>query len=140
MAKDKLKIINNQTNLNFKNMLTQYYNNLFNPFLMTEESITTFSPEYKIDENDNEFSLDLVVPTFKKEDIEIELDGSYLVISGSHKDEYNTKFKEYSKFKSKFRLNHKIDEEKINAKYVSGVLSIVLPKVKKEDRKIISIN
>lgn len=89
-----------------------------------------------IKESENQFNLELVVPGFKKEDINIELKNDLLTISSetsnSAEETDNETYlrREYSKssFSRSFNIPETVDAEKIDADYKDGVLNIILPK------------
>ena len=75
------------------------------------------------------YSLELGIPGFKKDDIKISLEDSiYLVIEGS-----NTK---YGDFERSYSIPEDGDEEKIEVKIESGILSISIPQKTKKKMKI----
>ena len=95
-------------------------------------------PAVNIQENDNEFAVEVAAPGMKKEDFKIELDNNVLTISSEkeHKDEqkdeagnYCRREFKYASFSRSFTLPEgKVNVDKINAKYTDGVLNIHLPK------------
>jgi len=98
-------------------------------------------PPVNIGENDNDWSIELAVPGFKKEDFDIELDQDKLTISATIESEKTENENGFSKrefmarsFKRSFHLpEDKVNAEAIAAKYENGVLSLQLPK--KEEAK-----
>lgn len=94
-------------------------------------------PAVNIQENKDEFRVEVAAPGMKKDDFEIELNNNMLVISSEKKDERTEEDKgkkftrrefNYSSFKRTFTLPDTVDSEKINAKYNDGVLNLVIPK------------
>ena len=84
--------------------------------------------------------VEMAVPGLKKSDFHIELDNQVVSISTEAKEEqerqeenYTRREFGYSSFKRSFTLPESVDEEKINATYNEGILSIHLPK--KEEAK-----
>ena len=82
----------------------------------------------------------MAVPGLKKSDFQLDLDNQILSISTEIKKENDQKEENYTRrefgyasFKRTFTLPESVDEEKINAKYEDGILSILLPK--KEEAK-----
>jgi HSP20 family molecular chaperone IbpA len=83
------------------------------------------------------------LPGVDKEDIKIEIEDNYLVISGKkqkYSDESNRKYLIsgiiYGPFKKYVTLNKNIDRDNIEAKYENGVLYITLNKVEKVKKPI----
>jgi HSP20 family protein len=87
-------------------------------------------------ENEKEYSLMVVAPGLKKEDIKINLEKEVLSISFEEIKDEKTEEKgkvirseyKFKSFKRSFTLNDKIDTTSINAKYADGILTVTLPK------------
>lgn len=85
------------------------------------------------------------LPGFRKEDININIDGDRLNLSAEHKEEsddeqnnYIRRERRYSAFSRSFDLQG-IDADRISASYNNGVLELELPKLvetKPESRRI----
>lgn len=120
-------------------------NNLVFPSLMNEifkpdwfgglENMNSNIPFVNIKENEKDFELELSVPGRKKEDFNIEIEKNVLRVSSEVNSEKEVSEENYtrrefgfSSFKRAFTLPETIDEEKIKADYVDGILSFVLPK------------
>ncbi len=93
------------------------------------------TPAANIAEAKEAYRVELAVPGFRKGDFSIELNDGVLHISGDHQQELNEDTTEYSlreftgtQFSRSFNLPDTIDEEKIEANYENGILTIVLPK------------
>ncbi|MFV0607472.1 MAG: Hsp20/alpha crystallin family protein [Niabella sp.] len=100
--------------------------------------LRTYVP-VNIFETDAAYLLDVVAPGFEKTDFSINLDKNILTIAAESKAEEslgNQKNlrKEFFQrsFKRTFTVDNTIDTEKIEAKYVNGILKIVLSKKEKE--------
>ena len=95
-------------------------------------------------EKDDKYYIEMEVPGFNKEDIDISLKEGYLTIkaekkmSNEEKDEnkkYLRKERNYIKTERSFNLGN-IDEENIDASFENGVLKIEIPKVEENKRTI----
>jgi len=92
--------------------------------------------------DENKFEIEIAVPGFKKEEIQIEIDGSTLIVTAEHQEE-KTKTEDgkirihkrlkYDNFVKSYRLPSKCDLTKINADLNNGILTIHVPF---EDKKI----
>lgn len=100
------------------------------------------TPAVNISESENAFTLDLLVPGFEKDQIQIEVDQGLITLSAEMESasevESAIKFhrKEFSKrsFKRSFQFKEgQIEEEKIQAKFNNGILHLDLPKRAKEE-------
>ena len=92
-------------------------------------------PAANIAETDKEYSIDLAVPGFKKEDFKVKVDKDILTISAETKSETSEEKKEYSRreynyssFSRSFRLPDNVKDDAIGAKYDNGILKLTLPK------------
>lgn len=95
-------------------------------------------------EKDNKYFIEMEVPGFNKEDIDISLKEGYLTVkaekkmSNEEKDEnkkYLRKERNYIKTERSFNLGN-IDEDNIDASFENGVLKIEIPKVEENKRTI----
>ncbi len=92
-------------------------------------------PAVNVLENEADFKLELVIPGFKKEDFNIEIDNDVLTISSEVKKEENSTAENYTRreftktsFKRAFTLPESVNTDAINAVYEGGVLNVTLPK------------
>ena len=97
-------------------------------------------PKVNIRETADSYIVEMAVPGMNKSDFQIDLDNNTLCIASSSKTEnteedasYTRREYGYSSFKRTFSLPETVNEEKISAKYVDGILSVHLPK--KEEAK-----
>ncbi len=95
-----------------------------------------FSPKANIVENEKSFLIDIELPGVKKEEVDIVIKNNILVVKGEKRKETKEKEGAYSSFESyygSFERSWKIEnveEGKIEASFVDGVLKLVLPKKK----------
>lgn len=110
----------------------------------TQSNLSGYAPSCDISETEEHFMLSFDVPGVKKEDIQIELKGNSLVISGERRREVKDKTtlrheKYYGKFERTFELPNSINAEKIEAHFENGVLNVALPKAEAEKGRTIQI-
>lgn len=98
------------------------------------------TPKVNIKENEDAYTLNMAVPGFNKSDFVIDVEDETLSISmevtkEDEKTEENYARKEYgyASFKRSFSLPETVEEEKIEATYKDGILSVNIPK--KEEAK-----
>lgn len=96
---------------------------------------SSFMPSIDVHEDDHAVSISAELPGMKEEDIDISLSQNTLTISGEKKEEFEEKRKSsyrmerrYGSFRRSVALPEGIDEDKIQAIYKNGVLSILVPK------------
>jgi len=103
------------------------------------------SPVMKTDihEQENGYQVDIELPGYKKDEINLSLDNGYLVVGASKnvsEDQKNEKGKvirmeRYSgSMQRSFYVGDAINEEDIKAKFEDGILKLSIPK--KEEKKV----
>ncbi len=107
-----------------------------------EGAIAAFVPAVNTRESDDAYYIEVDLPGVKKEDIEITTEDNVLTISGERKyrdevkeDDYYKVESRYGKFTRSFTLPEKVDVENISAESKDGVLEVVIPKIKEEEKK-----
>jgi HSP20 family protein len=134
---------NNNSNANFPNW-SNWIDDLFNrdlPSVFTSNFNTGMSlPKVNIKETADAYLVEMAVPGLKKSDFHIDIENQVLSISNETKEEkevneeyYTRKEFGYASFKRSFTLPESVDDDKINAKYHEGILTVHLPK--KEEAK-----
>lgn len=94
-----------------------------------------------VKETENDFVVDIDLPGFKKEDIQMQLDNGYLTVSASkniNNDERNeagnyVRRERYAGSMSRsFYVGSHVKEEDIHPRYENGILTFSLPKEEKK--------
>lgn len=105
------------------------------------------TPSVDFSEKDGKYYLTAEIPGLNKEDISITIDNGYVTISGKKEDKKEEKASDYyiketrhGSFSRSFRLDRKVAEEKVDATYKDGVLTVVLPHEKEAETKKIKIH
>lgn len=80
--------------------------------------------DYELYEEDDEFVLNIEMPGFKREDIQVAWDDGVLNVAGEHEDDSRGHRKTYHR---RFRFPKTIDDDAIEAQYRNGILEIRLP-------------
>jgi HSP20 family protein len=103
-------------------------------------------PSIEVSDSDKELKITAELPGLEEKDIELKLADGVLAISGEKKTETEDKdrlFSEryYGRFERRIPVED-IDEDKVNASFRNGVLTVTLPKVAQPQRqaKRIAIN
>ncbi|WP_101503634.1 Hsp20/alpha crystallin family protein [Brachyspira pilosicoli] len=102
----------------------------FSNFYNEENSVSKYS-DYKIEENDNSYTIEMDMPGVRKEDLDIGIKENMLSIYAERKRMSKTDEKEevVSKYEQSFNISVKgIDIENISANFENGVLTLTLPK------------
>lgn len=93
-------------------------------------------------EDGNIFEMEVSVPGFSKEDLEVSVSDDILTVKGERKGKIATEKNRYlleefavSSFERRFRLSEGIGKEKVEAHYENGVLMITFIDVPVEEEK-----
>ncbi len=95
-----------------------------------------WEPTLDFSETEKEFVVRLEAPGMARDDFDVDLDGNLLALSG--KREFRTEEKgedflyrerQEGRFLRTLRLPAKVDEKKVEAIYVDGILTVKLPKM-----------
>lgn len=93
------------------------------------------APALDLKESDKEVTVRLDLPGVKAEEVDIQLNGNQLVISGERKEEKEEKNEKYhrierrsGRFSRSATLPCAIQEDKIEAVMKDGILTVLLPK------------
>jgi len=129
----------------FNRMLDRF----FSPSLLEEAELptpTTWYPMVDIVEKKDEYIVNAELPGMKKDDIHITFKDGVLTIEGERKQEKEEKDvdfhrveRRYGKFCRTFQIPDAIKEDKINAVYKDGILTVHLPKAEEARPKEIEV-
>ena len=96
-------------------------------------------------EKEGNYHIEMDLPGFKKEDISVEAKDGYLTIKAEKKSEVNEedesknyirRERSFGSFERTFTLGD-LDQEKIDASFADGTLSIVVPKKEEVENKTV---
>jgi HSP20 family protein len=103
-----------------------------------------WSPLVDIEEQDDAYVLEAELPGVKREDVNIEVVGSELSISGEIKERerkgnVRRRVRRTGRFEYRVRLPEQVDPSKIEAKLDQGVLTVRVPKSERAQRHTIDV-
>lgn len=106
------------------------------PFRAFEEIRAGFSPKVRVRDEASAMTVEVELPGMDEKDIELSLTKDLLIIRGEKRQEQNqqregaTTYSEvsYGRFERQVPLSFEVEEDKVEATYKKGVLSIVLPR------------
>lgn len=114
----------------------------FSPFNDMVRSVfgrDTSSGLVNVSETEKDYSLDFVLPGYKKDDIKIEINDGVLTISAENKAEKEDKGKNYlrkeyvaTSFSRSFSLPDDVNTDDVNAEMVDGILKLKVKKLEEE--------
>lgn len=125
--------------------LPEVFNDFFDTEFMPKTNAT--APAINVKESEVDYEVEVAAPGMTKEDFSVHLnhDGDLTIKmesrkenkEGDKKSHYLRREFAYSKFEQTLILPDDIDKEGISAKVNDGVLSVVLPKIKKEEKNVV---
>lgn len=130
---------------NFPTRFTDMLDEFFNDAVGATPG-NVFTPRADISEDEKAYHIELVLPGLKKKDININVEGKRLTVSGERKFEEKKETKRYhlvesgyGQFSRTFILNDDVKDNGINARFEDGVLHIDLEKKAEKVAKQIEI-
>lgn len=104
------------------------------------------APALDVAEKDNSFEIRMDIPGVESKDLDVEVHGNTVTISGSRKEEKEEKGKTFHRierssgsFSRTVTLPCSVTEKEVAAEYTNGVLSVILPKSEEARPKKVSI-
>ena len=129
------------------NELASDMNALVGTIFGEESTDSAFVPAMDIEETEAGYELRVDVPGVDPNEIQIDLEDGYVTISGERQSAEESEGvtwrrveRSFGSFHRKFRLPKIVDQERIEASYDHGVLTVLLPKVEKKAAKRIVIS
>lgn len=108
-----------------------------------------WTPAVEIEETDNDLIVKAEIPGMDAKDIDVEVGEDRVTISGEHQEEQRSEDKKknyyhsefyYGKFERVIPLPRSIQTEKIDSKFKNGILTLTMPKIKEEPKKVVKVN
>ena len=109
-------------------------------------SMSAWKPSVDIYETDEAIILKAELPGIKKEDVSVEIKDNVLTLKGERIEDkeikegsYFRKERCFGTFSRAFNLQHRVQPDKIKAKFKDGILEIEIPKPEEEKPKQITV-
>lgn len=106
-----------------------------------------FATSLDLRENDDQIVVRVEVPGVESDDIDINVNGQVLTISGEKKDAaagdqegYRYSERRFGSFKREVRLSSTVDVEAVSAEHLNGVLTITLPRAQEAKPRRIPVS
>jgi HSP20 family protein len=132
----------------FGKFMDEFFNRSISDIVGTD--FTHESPAVNIIEKDESFELEVAAPGLEKNDFKVVIEKDHLMISAEKKEgeesvepEYKRKEYNFQNFTRKFRLPHTVDKSTLKAKYLQGILKVVIqktPEAKDQGPRTINID
>lgn len=128
---------------------TNLFEDFFAPFAQVFESAPAnlVQPAVDIYEKDEMLFIEAELPGLEKEDIKVDVQGRLLTLGGEHASKEESKEngsyrreRRFGKFERTFKLPFEVNEEKIDAVYKNGILTLKVAKPEERKAKQITIN
>ena len=104
------------------------------------------APAVNVKEDDKAYTMEVAAPGIKKEFCRVSIndDGNLAIAienktehkENDHKNHYLRREFSYSNYEQSYTLPDDVEKEDISAKVENGILTVILPKAKKEVKKI----
>jgi HSP20 family protein len=121
---------------------TQFWNRMGQLFEPTGEGVQgAWMPAVETEEADDAYLVRAELPGMKREDVDVELRGSELLVTGEVKEEAEGKTlrRRHGRFAYRTSLPSDADAEKIDAQLTDGILTVRVPKAAKARSRRIEI-
>ena len=132
----------------FGKFMDEFFNRSISDIVGTD--FTHESPAVNIVEKEDSFELEVAAPGMEKNDFKVMIEKDHLTISAKKEDDEETKKqlfkrKEYNfeNFTRRFRLPNTVDKSSLKAKYLQGILKVVIhktPEAKEQGPRTINID
>ena len=126
--------------------LDRLFEGPFGDWPTRSESFGGWAPAIDVFEDKDRFTVKAELPGMKKEDINLTVEGNTLCISGERHAEENLQNAEshrveryWGRFQRNIALPQAVQQDKIDATYRDGVLTVNLPKAEDAKRKQIEV-
>jgi HSP20 family protein len=110
-------------------------------------SITAFVPAAELHETPEAIHLKVELPGMDAKDLDVQVMADAVAISGERKSETRTEEKgvvrsefRYGSFRRVIPLSTRVENDKVEANYKDGILTLNLPKVNAEKNKVVKVN
>lgn len=109
----------------------------YSPFFFDQSFEDDFRESFFRDfyENDEAYFTGVDVPGVTAEDINIDIEDSYIRVTAERKDSYNRTDSAVKKYNYVINIPKNVDRENISAHYENGVLNLALNKMKVDNSK-----
>ena len=113
----------------------RFFEPVFGPPGMTRALEAMWEPTLDLSETEKDYLIRLEAPGMARDDFDVDLDRNLLTLSGKrelHKEEMTEEYlwqeRQAGRFMRTIRLPAQVQENKVEAAYVDGILTVRLPK------------
>ena len=130
----------------FDRVFDRYFEPHFWPLPAPRTFETMWEPTLDFAETQKEYIVRLEAPGMARDDFDVAMDGNLLTLSGKREfhraekgEEYLWQERQEGRFLRTIRLPGAVQEDKIEASYLDGVLVVKLPKTEKASKMKVTI-
>lgn len=125
-----------------------WFPTVFDDFLNTDfmPRANATAPAVNVKEDDKAYTMEVAAPGIKKEFCRVSIndDGNLAIAienktehkENDHKNHYLRREFSYSNYEQSYTLPDDVEKNNISAKVENGILTVILPKTKKEEKKL----
>ncbi len=133
----------NTLNEDINAILQKSFDNIFPEYIFHQE-LNGMAMPVDVKEYDNEYKVKVELPGINKEDINVDINKSFIKIEAKRETEKEEENKRHKYHKTEFRYGnysrtiyfpYEINTEKTIAELKKGILCITLPKLQEENKK-----
>lgn len=114
---------------------------------VNRETRTAWTPAIELHDEDNNLIVRTEIPGVEGKDLDIQVTREAISIAGEHRYEkrtedkgfYHSEFR-YGKFQRTVPLPVPIQNDKVQAEFKNGILTLTLPKAEELQRKVVKVN
>lgn len=134
--------------LNIQDEMNRVMDRFFSPELFEGSDFSTsrWLPNMDVQEDKDRFTISMELPGLSKDDVSLTVREGMLTIEGERKQEdekegvnYHRVERRYGKFLRSFQLPVRVQEDKIEAVFKDGVLTVQIPKAEEVKPKQIAV-
>lgn len=134
--------------LNIQDEMNRVMDRFFSPELFEGSDFSTsrWLPNMDVQEDRDRFTISMELPGLSKDDVSLTVREGVLTIEGERKQEdekegvnYHRVERRYGKFLRSFQLPVRVQEDKIEAVFKEGVLTVQIPKAEEVKPKQIAV-
>lgn len=134
--------------LNIQDEMNRVMDRFFSPELFEGSDFSTsrWLPNMDVQEDKDRFTISMELPGLSKDDVSLTVREGVLTIEGERKQEdekegvnYHRVERRYGKFLRSFQLPVRVQEDKIEAVFKEGVLTVQIPKAEEVKPKQIAV-
>jgi HSP20 family protein len=120
---------------------------VFDELTQTTDSESSWTPAVELKDNGETLTLRAQLPGIDAKDLDVQVTKEAVSLAGEHREEHKTEkdgfFRSefrYGKFQRVIPLPVAVQNDKVEAAYKDGILSLTLPKVEEVRNKAVKIN